>query len=97
MWQPGQTPIHTYTHCVMRGDDCLCDTLTKADAELIADAPAMRMALQMVMLGIARIEKNEFCLEGIRIEVSYNEWSKLFFIIGWDRARRLIVDAGGVA
>lgn len=31
-WQPGQTPKHTYTHCVMVGDDSLCDTLTKADA-----------------------------------------------------------------
>lgn len=31
-WQPGQTPNHTYTHCVMYGDDSLCDTLTKADA-----------------------------------------------------------------
>jgi len=31
-WQPGQTPNHTYTHCVMCGDDSLCDTLTKADA-----------------------------------------------------------------
>ena len=31
-WQPGQTPKHTYTHCVMYGDDSLCDTLTKADA-----------------------------------------------------------------
>lgn len=31
-WQPGQTPKHTYTHCVMCGDDSLCDTLTKADA-----------------------------------------------------------------
>lgn len=34
-WQPGQTPNHTYTHCVMYGDDSLCDTLTKADAERI--------------------------------------------------------------
>jgi len=34
-WQPGQTPKHTYTHCVMYGDDSLCDTLTKADAERI--------------------------------------------------------------
>ena len=81
----------------MYGDDSLCDTLTKADADLIADAPAMRMALQMVMLGIARIEGNEFYLQGIRIGVDHNDWSKLFAIIGWDRARRLIVDAGGVA
>lgn len=34
-WQPGQTPKHTYTHCVMYGDDSLCDTLTQADAERI--------------------------------------------------------------
>lgn len=34
-WQPGQTPKHTYTHCVMCGDDSLCDTLTQADAERI--------------------------------------------------------------
>lgn len=34
-WQPGQTPKHTYTHCVMYGDDSLCDTLTEADAHRI--------------------------------------------------------------
>lgn len=34
-WQPGQTPKHTYTHCVMAGDDSLCDTLTEADAARI--------------------------------------------------------------
>lgn len=38
--QPGQTVgVHTFTHCVMHGDDALCYTLTEADANLIAAAP----------------------------------------------------------
>lgn len=40
--QPGQTVgVHTYTHCVMCGDDSIADTLTEPDARLIADAPLL--------------------------------------------------------
>jgi len=39
VWQPGQTPNHTYTHCVMdAADDCVASTLTQGDAVLIAAA-----------------------------------------------------------
>lgn len=38
--QPGQVVgVHTYTHQVMYGDDCIASLLTKADAHLIAAAP----------------------------------------------------------
>lgn len=38
--QPGQiVGVHTYTHCVMYGDDSIADTLTEPDALLFADAP----------------------------------------------------------
>lgn len=43
--QPGQTVgVHTYTHCVMHGDDSLADTLTEPDARLMAAAPDLLVA-----------------------------------------------------
>ena len=43
--QPGQTVgVHTYTHCVMYGDDSIADTLTEPDARLIAAAPDLLAA-----------------------------------------------------
>ena len=47
--QPGQTVgVHTFTHCVMAGDDALADTLTEADAHLIAAAPDLLAACKAV-------------------------------------------------
>jgi hypothetical protein len=43
--QPGQTVgVHTFTHCVMWGDDVLADTLTEPDARLMAAAPELLAA-----------------------------------------------------
>jgi hypothetical protein len=43
--QPGQTVgVHTFTHCVMAGDDALADTLTEPDARIIAAAPDLLAA-----------------------------------------------------
>jgi len=54
VWQPGQTPNHTYTHCVMdAADDCVASTLTQADADLIAAAHEMLAALKEALPFIA--------------------------------------------
>lgn len=46
--QPGQTVgVHTFTHCVMYGDDSLADTLTEADANLIGAAPDLLAACKL--------------------------------------------------
>ena len=50
MPQPGQTANHTYTHCVIdAAEDAVADTLTKADADLIAAAPDLLAACKAVL------------------------------------------------
>ena len=48
--QPGQTANHTYTHCVIdAAEDVIADTLTKADADLMAAAPDLLNACKAVI------------------------------------------------
>lgn len=48
--QPGQVVgVHTYTHQVMYGDDCIASLLTEADARLIAAAPDLLDACKLVL------------------------------------------------
>lgn len=58
-----------------------------ADACLIHEAPALLLAMKLVMAGAARVEGNEFCFNGIRYSVTQNDWSDVFNVIGWDRLR----------
>ena len=67
-----------------------------ANARLIAAAPAMEMALDLIACGAARIERSgrlvEFCFDGIRY--SHNgDWGALIEVVGWDRARAAIARA----
>jgi hypothetical protein len=51
--QPGQTVgVHTYTHCVMYGDDSIADTLTEADARLISASPDLLAVCEDVLKNI---------------------------------------------
>ncbi len=48
--QPGQVVgVHTYTHQVMCGDDCIASLLTEADAHLIAAAPDLLEGLRSLL------------------------------------------------
>lgn len=62
------------------------------DALLIEEAPAMKLALDMIAAGVARIEGYEFCFDGIRYgisgEWSNGTWTTLMNCIGWDKATR---------
>ena len=72
------------------------DNERRADnARLIAAAPAMSLALEMITAGVARIEFEcsgqfvEFCFDGIRY--SHNgDWNAMLDVIGWDRARAAV-------
>lgn len=69
-----------------------------ANARLIAAAPAMDMALEMIACGAARIERigslTEFCFDGIRY--SHNgDWGAMMNVIGWGKARAAIAAATG--
>ncbi len=61
--------------------------LNMGDAALIADAPAMLLALEMVQRGKARIEAREFCFNGLRYSVSDNDWGRVIDAIGWEKCR----------
>lgn len=83
------------------GDEAFwIDCNTESNARLIAAAPAMAIALQMISEGLARIERSgtlrEFCFDGIRY-VMNGDWNALIDVIGWDRARAAIDKAGGAA
>jgi hypothetical protein len=48
--QPGQVVgVHTYTHQVMYGDDCIASLLTEADAHLISAAPDLLDACKLAL------------------------------------------------
>lgn len=71
----------------------------EADARLIASAPAQSLILDMLALGIARLERNgplvEFCFNGMRYVASDCDWREIIDVIGWDRARAAIAKATG--
>lgn len=68
--------------------------VARANAHLIAAAPAQALILEMLCAGVARIEKWEFCFDGIRYSHG-NDWNLVLDIIGWDRARAAIKRALG--
>lgn len=69
--------------------------LVHPDAQLMADAPAMAICLELIALGLARIEPatKEFCFGGIRYGTL--EWNVVIGLIGWDVARAAIAKATG--
>lgn len=71
-----------------------------ATIRMIMQAPAMRLALRMIALGIARIERTgtleEFCFNGLRYSMN-GDWNGLLHVIGWNKARAAVTKAGGAA
>jgi hypothetical protein len=69
-----------------------------ANARLVAESPAMTIALEMIACGAARYEREgtlrEFCFDGLRYSVRDN-WNALFDLIGWDKALAAIAKAKG--
>jgi hypothetical protein len=69
-----------------------------ATVELVVNAPAMALALEMVACGVARLERTgtltEFCFDGLRYSV-HGQWSALMDMIGWDFAHAAIEKAKG--
>lgn len=70
----------------------------EAIATLISSAPAMDLALKLLSLGCARIERSgslvEFCFGGFRYCMN-GDWTALMDVIGWERARAAIAKATG--
>lgn len=71
------------------------------DANLMADAPAMLLALRMLELGVATMESRPFgkpvkvfVFDGVVHSCpSSGEWTKLLDRIGWNRARIAVASA----
>ena len=61
------------------------------DAQLIEEAPAMRLALKMILTGVARVESStgEFCFNGLRYSTGLG-WSSVIDAIGWRNAERSV-------
>ncbi len=96
--------LRDHTHCIMvpmfgAPDD-------HPDKALIADAPAMALALELLGRGLARFEPatNEFCFNGTRYSRPrdgngwYHNWTRLLDTIGWkvayealDAARKAVM------
>ncbi len=71
--------------------------LDHPDANLMADAPAMLLALRMLELGVATLQAAPlsrvpvFTFEGVgHFFPSSGDWTKLFDLIGWNRARAAV-------
>lgn len=63
----------------------------EANARLIAQSPAMALALRLISDGYARIERSgelrEFCFSGMRYSMTSDwDWNRLMAVIGWDYA-----------
>ncbi len=70
-------------------------TINHPDANLIAQAPAFKLALDLIAAGKARLEPLsggtlEFCFNGLRYVVDNGDYSKVFDCIGWGRARQIL-------
>lgn len=68
------------------------------NAKLFAAAAAMEVALELLTLGLARIERSsvcptlvEFCFNGLRFSMN-GDWNGLIGIVGWDKARAAIAE-----
>lgn len=90
--------VHTGRGCTTPSLD-ISNEERDANARLIADAPAMSICLEMISLGIARIERSkcgftEFCFDGIRYMTGEN-WAHTLKGIGWETARAAIAKAKG--
>jgi len=82
-------------HCT---NDDVSSPAAQADAFLIREAPAMHLALQMILAGVARLERkgglDEFCFGGMRYVLT-EDWTKVLRTIGWTRAREAVAKATG--
>lgn len=69
---------------------------SEAHGNLIEAAPAMKLALDLICAGRARIERTgklmEFCFDGIRYCMN-GDWNALISVVGWDKARAAIAKA----
>lgn len=61
-----------------------------ANAQLIEQAPDMKLALRALAAGVARFEKSEFCFQGLRACVRDGDWQAVMNVIGRDRVENAI-------
>ncbi len=74
----------------------LTEGVIRANARLMAAAPAMELVLALISHGLARIERVgslvEFCFDGLRY-INHGDWNATLGVIGWDKARDAIAKA----
>lgn len=76
---------------------CVDPDEDRANARLIAAAPAQEVILQLLRRGLARFEPatDEFCFDGLRYSAR-DDWSGLLDVIGWDKTRAALTLEVGV-
>ena len=88
---------------VTEDNQVVLERIKAANSPLIVAAPAQALALDLMVCGLARIERSmgtpnlsEFCFDGIRYVLDDpNDWNITLNVIGWDRARAAIDKAKG--
>ena len=61
--------------------------LARRRAELMVDAPAMRLALDLIAAGVAEIRDGMFICDGLHIRPDeFGGWNFVMERIGWNRA-----------
>lgn len=71
----------------------LAGVWSEQDAELIADAPAAKLALDMICAGVARIDGGGFHFAELSFEIGVVRWSAMLDVIGWSRCREALAAA----
>jgi len=85
---------------VMQGKTPICRCFGKpkaaeAHAHFIVAASAMNVILQLLLLGLARFESNEFCFQGLRYSCKDRNWQGLIDVIGIVKIEVAISEAEG--
>jgi hypothetical protein len=66
-----------------------------ANAALIAEAPAMKLALDLIAAGVAEIRDGMFICDGFHIRPDeFGGWNFVMERFGWDRARAALAGKG---
>lgn len=78
-------------------DSCRAEwdhTFDHPDAQLIADAPAMKLALDMIACGVADFnDAGWFRFDGTSWDQRTSTWTDVIGCIGWDKCRHAVEKA----